>query len=496
MAFEMINILDPVHCYFAFSEGRSTCLTSGCGVAIKGKNITNLKYHLREKHSKEYVTMLSKCNERDNKIQKFFEFNDKIGKSKCKICGVFFKGNKCVVLKIHFNKHLKEKHGLNAVESIPQLRNSSARVENANSPEQSNSIQPKPSKTSKKRQKLTASNVTSPLLKEPFKEGWKREIVYRTNSNSKILCDVYYHSPEGKKLRSGPEISNHLNEISSRLTLEHFTFFRDLIGVGSQEIVRKANPKSYRLSNAKTAKLSVDTKKKFRAQTSKLRRNANKKKALKAQEEKRRRKFKKDQALRIRQEKLQKNLHKLGVDLKETTLPLDLPLTAPIYLPLGTTLVLSDISSIKIEYSNTCATVEHDASRINCRPVSPTITAAAAAAAVSALRIGESNIEEQHNNYSAPAVYSRSESASCSLSVASQTAIVPSVEEPKTDFQNLTRSFHSQSQPKRPNSFLEHLELITNGKPVCLQPVKRVNAAPCPVTETNRFYSSNCSSSD
>lgn len=137
-----------------------------------------------------------------------------------------------------------------------------------------------------------------------------------------------------------------------------------------------------------------------------------------------------------------------------------------------------------------------DASRINCRPVSPTITAAAAAAAVSALRIGESNIEEQHNNYSAPAVYSRSESASCSLSVASQTAIVPSVEEPKTDFQNLTRSFHSQSQPKRPNSFLEHLELITNGKPVSLQPVKRVYAAPCPVTETNRFYSSNCSSSD
>lgn len=137
-----------------------------------------------------------------------------------------------------------------------------------------------------------------------------------------------------------------------------------------------------------------------------------------------------------------------------------------------------------------------DASRINCRPVSPTITAAAAAAAVSALRIGESNIEELHNNYSAPAVYSRSESASCSLSVASQTAMVPSVEEPKSDFQNLTRSFHSQSQPKHPNSFLEHLELITNGNPVCLQPVKRVYAAPCPVTETNRFYSSNCSSSD
>jgi hypothetical protein len=91
--------------------------------------------------------MLSKCNERDNKIQKCFEFNDKIGKSKCKICGVFFKGNKSVGLKIHLKKHLKEKHaGLSDVESIPQLRNSSAQLENANSPEQSNSIQPKRAK--------------------------------------------------------------------------------------------------------------------------------------------------------------------------------------------------------------------------------------------------------------------------------------------------------------------------------------------------------------
>jgi hypothetical protein len=196
---------------------------------------------------------------------------------------------------------------------------------------------------------------------------------YKTN----FIYILHFNSPENCILL--------VNEISSRLTIEHFTFCRNLIGVGThQEIVRKANPKSYRLSviirnarhlvdrlvdlllqyffsfkNAKTAKLSLDTKKKFRSQTSKLRRNANKKKALKAHEEKRRRKFKKDQALRIRQEKLQKNLHKLGVDLKETTLPLDLPLTAPIYLPLGTTLVLSDISSIKIEYSNTCATVEH-----------------------------------------------------------------------------------------------------------------------------------------
>ncbi len=118
----------------------------------------------------------------------------------------------------------------------------------------------------------------------------------------------------------------------------------------------------FSFKNAETRKLSVDKKKTFQAQTSKLRRNANKQKVLKAHEEKQRRKLKKDQALRIRQEKLQKNLRKLGVDLKATTLPLDLPLTTPIYLPLGTTLVFSDFSSIKIEYANTdnpCATVEH-----------------------------------------------------------------------------------------------------------------------------------------
>jgi hypothetical protein len=52
-----------------------------------------------------------------------------------------------VGLKIHLKKHLKEKHaGLSDVESIPQLRNSSAQLENANSPEQSNSIQPKRAK--------------------------------------------------------------------------------------------------------------------------------------------------------------------------------------------------------------------------------------------------------------------------------------------------------------------------------------------------------------
>ena len=92
---------------------------------------------------------------------------------------------------------------------------------------------------------------------------------------------------------------------------------------------------------------------KIQRRTYKLRRTDTKRKTLKTCEKKLQRKFKKDQALRIRQEKLQKNLLKLGVDKKTTALPLNLPLTAPIYLPLGTTLVFSDPSSIEIKYSGT-----------------------------------------------------------------------------------------------------------------------------------------------
>lgn len=106
---------------------------------------------------------------------------------------------------------------------------------------------------------------------------------------------------------------------------------------------------------------------KIQRRTYKLRRTDTKRKTLKTCEKKLQRKFKKDQTLRIRQEKLQKNLLKLqirqeklqknllklGVDKKTTALPLNLPLTAPIYLPLGTTLVFSDPSSIEIKYSGT-----------------------------------------------------------------------------------------------------------------------------------------------
>jgi hypothetical protein len=100
--------------------------------------------------------------------------------------------------------------------------------------------------------------------------GWKREVVYRAtvDPGTKTLCDVYYYTPDGKKLRSGREVGdyckhanlailaipNHLNPLTndyfssflvdksdSSLSGENFTFFKEPIGMDSnQEILRYA----------------------------------------------------------------------------------------------------------------------------------------------------------------------------------------------------------------------------------------------------------------
>ena len=221
----------------------------------------------------------------------------------------------------------------------------------------------------------------------------------------------------------------------------------------------------------------------------KLRRNASIRKTLKVHEDKLQRKFKKNQALRERQKKkLQKNLHKLGVDMNATTLPLDLPLTAPIYLPLGTTLVFSNPSSIKIKYvstDNSCVTVEQgktdrnvitfptlnsfleirvDVSLLHNHLDSSTVTTAD----VTATRFGESNIDEQRKDDSMSASSSHLVVPSCSPLVTIQTAIHQPVGKQRIDYPNLKQSIQSQSPPKTPSSFLEHLELIASGKPFYL----------------------------
>jgi len=99
----------------------------------------------------------------------------------------------------------------------------------------------------------------------PHLLGWRREVVYRAtvDPGTKTLCDVYYYTPDGKKLRSGREVSdyckatynnvyNHLcltysfllflvDKVNSTFTVENFTFFKEPIGMDStQEILRYA----------------------------------------------------------------------------------------------------------------------------------------------------------------------------------------------------------------------------------------------------------------
>lgn len=55
-------------------------------------------------------------------------------------------------------------------------------------------------------------DLSNPAFQEPFKCGWKREIVYRGNANESNtkpkMADVYYVAPKGKKIRSLKEISS------------------------------------------------------------------------------------------------------------------------------------------------------------------------------------------------------------------------------------------------------------------------------------------------
>ncbi|XP_020299723.1 uncharacterized protein LOC109863693 isoform X2 [Pseudomyrmex gracilis] len=90
------------------------------------------------------------------------------------------------------------------------------------------------------RQKVV--DMSNPLYKEPFKHGWKRELVFRaTNDNSlKRMADIYYYTPTGKKVRSFREVAECLN--SKELKIDHFTFFKEPIGLDDpeKEIVRDA----------------------------------------------------------------------------------------------------------------------------------------------------------------------------------------------------------------------------------------------------------------
>lgn len=88
--------------------------------------------------------------------------------------------------------------------------------------------------------------TTDPRYRNPFKHGWRRELVFRANIDNKQKLEnkgeVYYHSPNGKKLRSKGEIMNELRDLRDQnLHINDFTFAKESIGMPPDlEIVRKA----------------------------------------------------------------------------------------------------------------------------------------------------------------------------------------------------------------------------------------------------------------
>lgn len=87
---------------------------------------------------------------------------------------------------------------------------------------------------------------TDPRFRNPFKFGWRREVVFRANLTSAHKADnrgeVYYHSPSGKKLRTRSDIITELRALKvQNLDIGDFSFAKESIGMPpDQEIVRSA----------------------------------------------------------------------------------------------------------------------------------------------------------------------------------------------------------------------------------------------------------------
>ncbi|XP_034947108.1 uncharacterized protein [Chelonus insularis] len=93
------------------------------------------------------------------------------------------------------------------------------------------------SATSTSIMKQKSVDITNPLFKEPFKYGWKRELIYNKgdleNSSQKAI-KVFYITPKGnKKVYNLKQVAEHLN--TKELTIDNFTFIQEPIGINDSE---------------------------------------------------------------------------------------------------------------------------------------------------------------------------------------------------------------------------------------------------------------------
>ncbi|KAL3266833.1 hypothetical protein HHI36_010986 [Cryptolaemus montrouzieri] len=108
-----------------------------------------------------------------------------------------------------------------------------------------------------KKQKMSSVDLANPNFLKPFKFGWKRELVWRSvgcDIAGKRNGDIYYYSPEGKKLRSMREVAENLK--NKDLSIGDFTFFKEPLGLNDpeKEIIRDAKIKSAYLSSSSSTK--------------------------------------------------------------------------------------------------------------------------------------------------------------------------------------------------------------------------------------------------
>lgn len=96
--------------------------------------------------------------------------------------------------------------------------------------------------------KTKCVELSDPKFLKPFKYGWRRELVWRATYENKPLGDIYYYTPQGKKVRSMREVADHLKN-NKDLTLDNFSYFKAPLGLNDpeKETIREAkkpNPQS------------------------------------------------------------------------------------------------------------------------------------------------------------------------------------------------------------------------------------------------------------
>ena len=81
-------------------------------------------------------------------------------------------------------------------------------------------------------------------MDDPIQRFWMREVVYRYNKPN--ICEIYYRSSDGTKLRSKTKASNYFRDNPHLTTFpEQLCWWRKPLGLGNlyYEVIRQARPK-------------------------------------------------------------------------------------------------------------------------------------------------------------------------------------------------------------------------------------------------------------